>query len=337
MQRKLLSHGRVLITAEVGTTASGDLDTMLRLIRAAKAAGADYVKPMLIGTDDFMSDKSVPYTYKAADGEHTVNMYEMFKALEFGIDDWRAIVEECKAVGIGYYFTVDYPQGVALARDLGTSAYKLSSWDIRNFPLIREMARTGLPMQVDLGPALVGEIVQFQEFWQKHHGGPLILIHCTHGDPPNMRTIPYLREKFGVHVGWSADGRDDTLDMLAVAAGACLIEKRITLDRKTPKHHHVKALEPDEFAAWVKRIREWEAMMGEWAVRPSLDDLRQKDLYFTSIVAARDIAAGEIVTEDMLAAKRPGTGISPLYIDRFVGKRARRAFKENQVWTWDAV
>jgi len=311
---------------------------MLRLIDAAKSVGANCVKPMIIGADAFMSDKSVTYTYQTADGERSENMYEMFKKLEFTPDEWRQVVAHCDEVGIGCFFTVDYIDGVALAEELETPAYKVSSWDIRNFPLIRAIAKTGKPTYFDLGPALAGEVLQLREFWEKHHGGEMRLIHCTHGpeDTANMATIRFLM-KLGYPTGWSSDGRDDRLDHLAVAAGAHYIEKRITLDRTFPGHHHVKALEPAEFAAWVKRIRETEAIMGEFAVRPSLDDLRQKDLYFTSIVAARDIAEGELVTEDMLAAKRPGTGISPLYIDRFVGKRTTRAFKENQGWTWDAV
>lgn len=330
----------VTICAELGTTANGDLPTMLRLIDAAKAAGADVVKPMIIGADAFMSDRSVIYTYQAADGERSENMYEMFKKLEFTADEWRQIVAHCDEVGIDYFFTVDYVDGVALAEELETSAYKVSAWDIRNFPLIAAIAETGKITYFDLGPALFGEVVQLVQFWRKHGGGLMRLIHCTHGpeDTANLASIPFLNSQSFVNkVGWSADGRDDRLDHLAIAAGAQYIEKRITLDRTYPGHHHAKALEPDEFAAWVKRIRETEAIMGEFAVRPSLDDLRQKDLYFTSIVAARDIAEGELVTEDMLAAKRPGRGISPLYIDRFVGKRTIRAFKEDEGWTWDAV
>jgi sialic acid synthase SpsE len=266
-------------------------------------------------------------------------MYEMFKRLEFTEGEWITIANAITSKDMGLLATVDYIAGVELALSLGVQGLKLSAWDIRNFPLIKAFAQTRLPILIDLGPALLGEIVQVMDFLSRHDSGDVILLHGTHGDAhsANFRTIPFLKETFEVPVGWTADQADGRPDLFAYAVGADVIEKRLTLDKSKPGHHNLKAMEPAEFKGWLQTLASLDRALGTYGVYPSLEDLRAKDLYFTSIVAARDIAAGEVITEDMLAAKRPGRGISPLYIDRFVGRQAKRDFKKDEGVTWDAV
>src|SRR5207249_11793038 len=142
---------------------------------------------------------------------------------------------------------------------------------------------------------------------------------------------PYLEQVFGCPVGYSCDSRDHVPDLTAVALGARLLEKRMTLDRTYEGHHHVKAIEPAEFAEWVQMVRRAEAVLGEYAMRPSAEDLRQKELYFVSVVADADIAAGETITREKLACKRPGTGIAPEQLDVIVGRKAQREIRRNEL------
>jgi N,N'-diacetyllegionaminate synthase len=116
-----------------------------------------------------------------------------------------------------------------------------------------------------------------------------------------------------------------------------MIEKRLTLERDYPGHHHIKALEPREFKEYVTMIRRAETMLGDYAIRPSPEDLRQKDLYFVSVVAEADIPVGTKITREMLACKRPGTGIAPEFMDLLVGRVARRDIKRNELLTWEVV
>ena len=119
--------------------------------------------------------------------------------------------------------------------------------------------------------------------------------------------------------------------------GACLLEKRVTLDRSFEGHHHLKALEPTEFAEWVEMVRRAERVLGELAVRPSEEDLRQKEQFFVSLTAEVDIDPGEEITAEKLACKRPGTGIAPEHVELLLGRTARRPIRRNEQLSWDAV
>jgi len=327
----------IFIAVEAGSTCNGDLKTAMAMATAAKECGADAIKWQMICPDDLMSDKTVQYTYDWAGGTKTENMYEMFKALTFTPAQWQEIVAHCDRIKLPWYTSVDYIAGVDLSEQLGCPMYKLSSWDARNFPLIKRMAATGKPMQLDLGPVIEAEVATMLAAITHRD---VLLVHCTHAKIKqefNLRAIPYMAEKFQLSVGWSSEGRDWIPDFVAVGQGACLIEKRLTLKSTHPGHHHMKALEPHEFAAWVQMVRSAEAMLGEYAVKPSLEDLRQKSLWFTSIITNCDFKIGDVITRDMLCAKRPGHGISPLYMDRFIGKVATRDMAKDEVIGWQDV
>jgi N,N'-diacetyllegionaminate synthase len=328
------------IVVETGTTCNGDIDTALRMVDAAKDGGADAIKFQMIGADHFMSDRSVTYDYEWADGKASENMYEMFKGLEFSREDWARIRDYCAERDIVFYSSIDFIEGVDLGEELGMAAFKLSSWDAGNIPLIRRMARTGKPVQVDLGPTTLSDIETIVDVVRSEGNDQLVLVHCSHSLDDagiNVRTVPYLESVFGVPVGYSCDSRDSVPDIASVALGARLLEKRITLDRSYPGHHHVKALEPVEFAEWVQAVRRAETVLGDYAVNPSPEDLRQRELYFVSIVAEEQIPAGTRITREMLACKRPGTGIPPEYLDVIVGRTARRDLKPDELLSWEAV
>jgi N,N'-diacetyllegionaminate synthase len=330
----------VFVVVETGTTCNGDLETAHRIIDAAAEAGADAIKFMLIDPDYFMSDKSVTYKYRWAGGERSENMYEMFKKLTFTPAQWRLIRDRCQQRNLIFYLTVDYVPGVDLAEDLDVAGYKLSSWDGGNFPLARRMAQTRKPIQIDTGPVALGELDQLLGVIREQGNQDMVLVHCTHASTPdemNLRTIPYLKGVFGLPVGFSADSRDPVPDLLSVALGANLLEKRVTLDHAHPAHHHMHALEPQEFREYVATIRRAEAALGRYHLRPSAEDLRQRQLYFVSIAADTDIPAGATITREMLVCKRPGTGLPPAQLDLLVGRTARRAIKQNQLLAWNDV
>jgi sialic acid synthase SpsE len=317
----------IQLVAEVGTACNGSVQEALALADVVKASGADCIKYMLIGSDHFMADKAVEYTYRWSGGTKTVNMHQMFKGLEFMPNDWAAIVVHCRAIGLPWFLTVDYLDGITLAEDLGCPCYKLSAWDIRNYPLIRALAQTGKPLWIDLGPVVLGEVVNVLQEIGKVRQIPVTLLHSTHsGDPAdaNLRAIPFLKAQTGCGVGWSAPGRDWPLDALAMAAGAGCVEKRLCLDTQADSHHALSSLNPEEWTEWVAWMRAQEACLGVPDLVPSFEDVRQKPLWFTSITTAKDVSRGTVFTPDLLCAKRPGHGISPLYLERCYGKRAAR-------------
>lgn len=330
----------IFIVVETGTTCNGSLETALAMVDAAKEAGADAIKFMIIGPDDFMSDTTVTYDYEHAGGHASENMYQMFKKLVFPPEDWQRIRDYCRTKGIIFYATVDYLRGVDFAEELGVPAYKLSSWDCMNIPLIDRMAATGKPVLVDTGPTTLNELDRLMETMRARGNDQVVLEHCTHAVSDaevNLLSIPYMEQTFGVPAGYSADSRDHVPDLLAVSLGARMMEKRLSLDRKFAGHHHLKALEPAELKEWVAMIRRAESMIGRSAVIPSAEDLRQKKLYYVSVVAETDIPAGTKITREMLACKRPGSGISPDHLDLIVGRTARRDLKRNTLLNWTDV
>jgi N-acetylneuraminate synthase/N,N'-diacetyllegionaminate synthase len=267
-------------------------------------------------------------------------MYEMFKGLEFSLKDWLRIRDYCQEKKIIFYATVDYIPGVELAEKFGMIAYKIGSWDATNYPLIQRIAQTGKPFQIDLGPVTISEIEKLLTIIYSEGNDQVLLLHCSHAktdDAINIRSIPYLKKVFDVPVGYSADSRDFVPDLAAVALGANIIEKRLTLNSSYLGHHHIKALEPKELKEYVTMIRHAEALLGAYSVKPSAEDLRQKSLYFVSVVADVDIPAGTTITSEMITCKRPGIGIAPEFLSIIVGRKAQRNIKRNELLSWDSV
>ena len=171
------------VVVETGTTCNGNLETALRMVDRAKEAGADAIKFMLIDPDWFMSDRTVLYEYEWSKGRRSENMYEMFKNLMFSAESWKKIRDHCRQQGIIFYVTVDHLPGVDLAEELEVPAYKLSSWDTANFPLIQRMASTRKPMVIDLGPTLLSDIEKLLNVIHregKYRGHPGALQPCDY-------------------------------------------------------------------------------------------------------------------------------------------------------------
>jgi N,N'-diacetyllegionaminate synthase len=331
----------IFICVETGVTHNGDLTAAKRLVDAAKAGGADAIKFQVIGAEAIMSDRTVVYSYETARGPRSENMFEMFKGLEFSRGQWRELRDYAGKQDIIFFATADYEEGVDLLEELDVPVYKVSSWDMTHFPLLRRMARTGRPIICDTGPTTVGDLHKVVRVVCEEEGNlQIAFLHATHSAEPvdiNMKSIPYMRAVFGKPVGFSSLGRDGDLDIMSVGLGVDIIEKRLTLSRDGEGHHHVLSLEPEEFAAWTGRIRRVEASAGSPRVRPSAEDIRQRKGYWRSLVARRDLPAGTVLTEEHLRCKRPGHGIAPEYLPLVVGRTTRRPLKADQLLAWNDV
>ena len=240
--RELLQNGRVFLVAETGTTCNGDMATTLRLIDAVADADMDAIKFQMINPEAFMSDRTVAFDYDWGKNERgKENMFEMFQKLRFTEAQWRQIAARCRERNLPLFATVDYLEGIDLAVGVGMIAIKIGSWDIRATPLIRKAAATGKPIVLDLGPAHLSEIDRALEIIREEKNDQVVLLHCTHAktdEEVNLRTIPFLADTYGFPVGYSADTPDMTPDLVAVGLGACMMEKRVTLDAAFAGHHH---------------------------------------------------------------------------------------------------
>lgn len=316
----------VYLIAEIGTTCLGDYNGAMALIDAAAKAGCDAVKFQVIDPDQ-ISDKSATYPMMVNGKIEHVNMYEMFQRLKFSESEWKGISAKCNALGLEFFATVDFIEGVDLLDRVGVNVHKIGAWDSNYRQLIEKIGQTGKPMFVDLGPTTAAEVSDLVR-WYTEAGGPAVLFmhdfHTQLDTQMNMRAIQLLNQMYPWPAGFSSPAQDEALDIAAVALGACYIEKRLTLDRSQASFHAHESLEPEELKAWVDTIRHVERSLGSAEIKPSDVDLAGKLKYYRSICTLAPVKKGERFTEQNLGAKRPGTGIPTARFSEFVGKVANR-------------
>ncbi|MEM1165585.1 MAG: N-acetylneuraminate synthase family protein [Planctomycetota bacterium] len=329
-----------LICAEMGVTCNYDMSLSKELIDVTAEAGADAAKFIFWFPDEMMSDRTISYTYQTTTGTVTENMYEMVQQLRFTLDEWRELKAYADERGVLIFSTVCTPSGVTWAEALGLEAYKISSWDYHYPGLWKAIASKGKPVLVDTGPVTLAELAQHVDLLSAHGCDEVCLIHNVHSDDPveiNMRSVAFMERTFGCPAGYSASGREMNTDVMALTLGARYLEKRLTMSRDLPGHHHVLCLEPGEFKAYVALVREVEASLGIDGLRPSSGDIKDSKRWFKRIVANMDLPAGTVLTEQHLAAKRPADGVRPTHIEQFLGRPLKRALKENEPIGWADV
>lgn len=330
----------VFITAECGVTCNYDMRITKDLIDVVRDFGADAIKFIFWFPEEIMSDKTVVYSYDTVNGPRTENMFEMLDKLRFTLDQWQEIKAYADAKGVIMFATVNSPSGIDWAEKIGLEAYKLSSWDFNYGPLWRRIAALGKPMLIDTGPVTSFEVAKVMQLMRDEGNDQALLVHCSHAKTAaelNLRAIPYMRQAFNAPVGFSSNDRNDEMDFASLAFGIVLIEKRLTMSRSLPGHHHILSKEPHEFETYVKLIRSVQASLGVYDMIPSQNDLSERKKWFRHLVANCDIPAGTILTADMLEGKRLENGISPEHIDFFIGRTTRRDLKYNDSLTWDCV
>ena len=334
-----MSVGRVLVIAEAGVNHNGDLDLARRLVERAAEAGADLVK--------FQTFRRRP----AGDPGSAQSRLSDSRRRMRGVtarDDPSARAFDGRASGcssptaggtsVGFFSTGFDEDSVDLLAELGLARFKIPSGEITNLPYLRHVGRLGKPIILSTGMARLDEIEAALEALETA-GTPRSLItvlHCKTEYPTpmtdvNLRAMQTIRDTFGVQVGYSDHTVGIEVAVAAVALGATVIEKHFTLDRNLPGPDHRASLEPDEFKAMVRAIRNIEQALGDGVKRPSPSESKNLPIARKSLVATRFIRAGEAFTAANLAAKRPGDGISPMRWDEVMGQVARRDFAPDEL------
>ncbi len=328
-----------LIIAEAGVNHNGDLESALRLVSAAAAAGADCIKFQTFVTDHNISKNAPKAEYQERATGNEENQYEMVRKLELSVSDHQRIVRECQRCGISFFSTAFDPLSLDLLVELGVGMVKVPSGEITNLPLLRHMASKRLPIILSTGMADMQEIASaLAVFLQAGLARDQItILHCNTEYPTPMRDVNLkamlsIADEFQVAIGYSDHTMGIEVPIAAVALGAKVIEKHLTLDRNLPGPDHAASLEPQEFAAMVSAIRNIEtALSGDGVKRPSPSEAKNIGIARKSIVAACDIAKGELFTAENLTTKRPGTGISPMRWDEVIGRPAPKAFRADDL------
>jgi N,N'-diacetyllegionaminate synthase len=337
---------RTFIIAEAGVNHNGDVALAHRLVDLAADSGADAVKFQTWKTE-LVTRRDTPLVAYQALNDDAATMFELEQRLELGEDDFRALKRHAEDRSIQFLSTAfDVPSLRFLVHQLGVAMLKVPSGEADNVPFLRQIARTRLPTILSTGMCDLAEVAfavdTLNAVWDAAGRRPgLTILHCTTAYPTpaadvNLRCMATLADRFGVPIGLSDHSDGITAALAATALGAAMIEKHFTLDRGLPGPDHAASLDPDQLKALVEGVRQTETMLGspDKVLLPIERDTVA--LVRRSLVAARDIATGEIIGEDAVVPLRPQDGIPARDIDRVVGRPAWRSFRLGEVLRWEA-
>lgn len=346
-----MNRARIFVIAEAGVNHNGRLDLALGLVDAAAAAGADAVKFQTFRAEDLVAPGTVTAAYQREQTGHTGQM-EMLRALELDDAQFRAIASRCRERGIEFMSTPFSEQAVDQLVELGVRRLKLPSGEITNRPLLRKAAAAGLPLLISTGMATLDEVREavewVRETWLRGSAprpaqpvaAPLVLLHCTSAYPApdealNLLALRQLAHACGVPVGYSDHSLGNSAALAAVALGAVVVEKHITLDRRLPGPDHAASSEAAEFAALVRELRRLPDMLGDGVKAPHPQELEVREVARRSVVLACSLRAGSELSLEHLQLRRPGSGIAPRELDSLVGRRLRRDLGAGHLLRWD--
>ena len=328
------------IIAEVGANHNRRFDIARRLVDAAVEAGADAVKFQSFTVENWLSRDFKRFPTIAGEEDPR----RALKRAELPYEMYARIAEYCRRQGIICFSTPSHVTDVDKLYELGVPAFKFGAVQVTDLPTITHAARLGRPIILSDGAAEMSEVLRAIETVLDTGNNQLALLHCTSLYPCqdyhllNLNVLRSWQAVFDFPIGYS----DHTLDpviapVAAVAMGAKIIEKHITLDRSMKGPDHPFALEPAELSCMVAAIRQTEQALGDTYRRILPEEAEIARLGRRSLVATRNIKAGEVIRAEDLTTKRPGTGIEPRHFNLIVGRVARRNIKADHVLTWDMV
>ena len=326
------------VFAEAGVNHNGSLDLGCRLVDAAAEAGANAVKFQTFRADA-LATNDVPKAAYQEVNDDAPTQREMLRRLELTDSEHDALIHCCHENGVEFLSTAFDTESVNILRDRGMRRWKISSCDITNLPHLRHVGGFGQEVILSTGMSELREVVQAVNVLEEvgTDRSLITVLHCSTAYPTpmpevNLRAMQTIADEIpGVGVGYSDHTAGIEVAIAAAACGALVIEKHLTLDRTLPGPDHQASLEPGEFSSMIQAIRHIEVALGNGVKRPMPSELTNRNVARRSLVAARDIAAGETFTEDNLTVKRPGSGVSPMEWDDYVGRVAQRKYKTDDL------
>lgn len=331
--------GHTIIIAEAGVNHNGSFELAKQLVDAAKEAGADYVKFQTSKRPENVTSRFAQRAnYQKKNLGEDGSQLSMLKKIRLEFPDYIELKAYCDKNNVNFMSTPFDLPAVDFLYGLGMDYMKIPSGEITNLPYLRKIAKLGVPVIMSTGMCELQDVrnalaVLYDNGLTQND---ITLLHCNTEYPTpfedvNLRAMFTLKEEFGVRVGYSDHTKGIEVPIAAVAMGAEVIEKHFTLDRTLPGPDHVASLEPDELKAMVTAIRNIEKSLGSGIKTISESERKNIAIARKSIIAARNIKAGEILSEDNLTVKRPGSGISPMRWDDVIGTTAKRDFEEDEL------
>lgn len=329
------------VIAEAGVNHNGSVEMAHRLIEAAAEAGADAIKFQTFTASKLVTKSAACAEYQTLNAGNETQL-AMLKSLELTLHDFQELKARADRLGITFLSTAHTPD-VLVAVDSLVPAHKIGSGDLTNLPLLREIARFDKPILLSTGMATFDEVAESVTAIREEGNQKIVLLHCTSEYPcpledVHLSAMETLRS-LDCPVGYSDHTEGITISLMAAKLGATVIEKHFTLNRNLPGPDHLTSLEPLELKELLFKLRSGAyadvpvspEVLGSASKIPSSRELQMARLVRKSVVAARDIQAGEIFTPENLTLKRPGTGLPPKELEKLFGGRARRMLLQDKV------
>lgn len=329
---------KTFIIAEAGVNHNGDVTVAKKLVDAAVEAGADAVKFQTFKAENVVSRFAAKAEYQKKTTNADETQFDMIKKLELDEDAHKELIGYCRDKGIIFLSTPFDFESIDMLETLGFEIFKIPSGEITNLPYLRKIGGLKKKIILSTGMADLEEIGNAINVLTEYgtRKDDITVLHCNTEYPTpfedvNLLAMLTIRDAFKVEVGYSDHSLGIEVPIAAVALGAAVIEKHFTIDKDMKGPDHKASLEPDELKAMVHAVRNIEKALGNGIKKPSRSEMKNIQVVRKSIVAAKDIKKGETFGEDNLTAKRPAGGISPMEWDNILGKRAKRAFKEDEL------
>ena len=337
---------KIIIIAEAGVNHNGDINTAKRLIDVAAKSGVDYVKFQTFRADRLVSLKAKKAKYQIEnDISKDDSQLNMLKKLELSDTDHKELISYCKSKKINFFSTAFDEEGISYLSTLNFDMFKIPSGELTNYPYLRAIAKTGLPVILSTGMSNLEEIeksinVLISNGTKKNQ---ITVLHCNTEYPTpmkdvNLKAMLTIKEKLGVAIGYSDHTLGIEVPIAAVAMGAEIIEKHFTLDRNLKGPDHKASLEPNELKEMVNSIRNIEkAISGNGVKEASSSEKKNINIARKSIHLSRDLKLGSMITEKDIIPLRPGDGICAMNWEKIIGKTVNTDIKKFTKLTWEDI
>ncbi len=316
------------IISEIGFNHEGDVGLAMHMIEEAAKTGVDAVKFQTFKASDLVFESS----------EH----FDLIKCGELSLCDHIKLVEVANDNNVEFLSTPFSMESVDVLEKIRVPAYKVASMDLTNLPLLKYIAAIGKPMFVSTGMATLREIAEAVETIKNVGNDNIVLLHCISKYPavPEeacLRTIPLIKDSFGLPVGYSDHVQGNTTSIAAVVLGACVLEKHFTTDKDLPGPDHKISSDPCEMVKLVQDIRAVEECMGEALITLKRPDRKEASLFRRGLYSKMDISAGTTITPEMIKSVRPEKGLTPGHLEFVIGRIAKANIPKESPITFDVI
>jgi N,N'-diacetyllegionaminate synthase len=329
---------KTFIIAEAGVNHNGSMELAKKLIDSAKSAGADAIKFQTFNSASLAAKNAPKAEYQKRFTPSEESQFEMLKKLELSKQDHLELIKYCKSKKIFFLSSPFDFQSIDLLKELNLEILKIPSGEITNLPYLKKIGSFGKKLILSTGMSSLGEVetalnILISSGTKK---SDITVLHCNTQYPTpyedvNLSAMLIIRDAFKIKVGYSDHTPGIEIPLAAVALGAEVIEKHLTLDRNMPGPDHKSSIEPDELKTMTGYIRNIEKAIGDGIKKPSKSEIGNMVIARKSIVAKKSIKKGEIFTDKNITVKRPGNGLSPMLWEEILGKKAVKNFQEDEI------